>query len=155
MTCLAAAESMPGHLEVGYLSNQALVMLEQVLEDIYLPLLSNTDFAGFKDQTKESDPGNQTSDIQANTRFEELKSELLVTLQKFTSQVAHTVQQVAGETRLQIPEALSELNVLEPQQVATDRQMISKLENLAEEWIETVAGALAKEQQKVPIGNVG
>ncbi|KAJ3359470.1 Dynein heavy chain 10, axonemal, partial [Kappamyces sp. JEL0680] len=78
---------------------------------------------------------------------------MLVTLQRFTSHIAHTVQQVAGETRLQIPEELSELNVLEPIQAAMDRQMVARLEVLAEEWIETVAGALGKEQHKVPVGN--
>ena len=82
-----------------------------------------------------------------------MKNELLLTLQRFTSHINHTVIQVAGETRLQIPEELSELNVLEPYQVAADSKIISKLSVLGQEWINTVAGALGKEQKKVPAGN--
>jgi dynein heavy chain len=137
---------MPSHLELGYLSNQALVTLEQVLQDIYLPLLSETDFSTLKDVAKEDDS--------AGIRYGELKNELLLTLQRFAMHVSHTVQQVAGETKLQIPEGLAELNVLGPEQVATDRKMVTKLEALAEEWIKTVAGALSNEQSKVPLGKV-
>lgn len=146
-----AAEVMPAHLEFGYLSNQALLMLEQVLQDIYLPLLSSTDISFFKDDDAEKTM--DESRQETNTRFNELKNELLITLQRFTSHISHTVQQVAGETRLQIPEELTELNILEPEQVAADHNIIAKLELLAGEWIETVAGALGKEQKKVPVGN--
>ena len=150
---LVAAELMPSHLEFGYLSNQALLMLEQVLQDIYLPLLSNTDFISLKDSEKNSDEPSDGVEKETNTRYDELKSELLLTLQRFTSHISHTVQQVAGETRLQIPEELTELNVLEPTQVAADSEVIAKLSVLAQEWINTVAGALGKEQKKVPVGN--
>lgn len=136
---------MPNHLEIGYLSNQALVMLEQVLQDIFLPLLTSTDFSVFKDENKDDDTG---------IRYAELKNELLVTLQRFKGHVSHTVQLVASETKLQIPEGLSQLNFLEPHELASDTQLVLKLEALADEWIKTVSGALAMEQTKVPAGNV-
>lgn len=125
------------------------------MQDIYLPLLSNTDFSTIKGPEKAAPQGMEGIETrqETNNRFEELKNELLVTLQRFTSHISHTVQQVAGETRLQIPEELTELNILEPEQVAADNAIITKLEVLAQEWIETVAGALSKEQKKVPVGN--
>lgn len=79
---IAASELMPQHLEMGYLSNQALLMLEQVLQDIYLPLLSSTDFSSMKEYS--TTQGEATLETQTtNTRFEELKTELLMTLQRF------------------------------------------------------------------------
>ena len=42
---------------------------------------------------------------------------------------------------------------MEPAQVAADSEVIAKLGILAQEWINTVAGALGKEQKKVPVGN--
>ena len=36
----------------------------------------------------------------------------------------------------------------------TDPEVLKTLERLAEEWIVTVAGALAKEAKKTPLGNV-
>jgi dynein heavy chain len=138
---------MSDHLELGYFSNQALLMLEQLIQDIYLPLFSSTDLVQKTDNEK------QEIDLQVENRYDQLKSELLATMQRFTSQISHTVQQVAGETRLKIPEELLELNSMDLAKVATDRNVLNQLEQLAEEWIETVSGALAKEAQKVPNGN--
>jgi hypothetical protein len=36
----------------------------------------------------------------------------------------------------------------------TDPEIVKTLERLAEEWIVTVVGALAKEAKKAPLGNV-
>ncbi|KAJ2996626.1 Dynein heavy chain 10, axonemal [Globomyces sp. JEL0801] len=152
----SANDVLPTHLEVGFLSNQALLMLEQVIQEIYLPLLANSDFSAFQEEKPKQDTGDvhlETRHEIGSYRFEDLKAELLVTMQRFGSHIAHTVQQVAGETRLKIPEELTELTVLEPYQVLADKKMIDRLEELAEEWIETVAGALGKEMKKVPLGN--
>lgn len=142
-----AGVSMPALLECGYLSSQALTMLDQLLQDIYIPLISS---ANLNSSFVEMEPG---EDLNVG-RVNELQSELLQTLHRFQSHVTHTVQQVAGETRLQIPEELSELNTLDPSQVASVGPMITRLETLASEWISTVSGALTKEHLKIPMGNV-
>lgn len=141
--------NMPEFLEIGFLSNQALIMLEQVLNTIYLPILSQSDFNDFRSKKE----GEDTENDQTQQRLEQLKQELLVTMQKFSSHVSHTVQQVAGETRLKIPDELAEIDTVEEQLVLKDSKKLSKLDKLAEEWIETIQRALLKETIKTPNGN--
>nr|KAJ3423035.1 Dynein heavy chain 10, axonemal [Polyrhizophydium stewartii] len=150
-----AAANMPRALEIGFFSGHALLMLEKVLQEIYLPMLSTTDFATLRDKPDAPREGaieRNTSEL-GSTKYEDIKSELLVTMQRFTSQIAHTVQQVAGETRLKIPEELAELNTMDVMSAAMDAPIVHTLETLAEEWVETVSGALGKEIKKVPVGN--
>eukprot|EP00842_Homolaphlyctis_polyrhiza_P003630 jgi/Hompol1/4268/HPOL_001758-RA len=150
-----AATTMPNFIEIGYFSGHALMMLEKVLQEVYLPLFSATDFSTLRDKyesAEESTIERSSSDL-GNTKYEDIKSELLVTMQRFTSQIAHTVQQVAGETRLKIPEELAALNTMEVSSAALDVPIVHTLESLAEEWVETVSGALGKEIKKIPIGN--
>jgi dynein heavy chain len=141
---LESNDVMQEYLDLGYFSNQALLMLEQLLNEIYLPILCKIDLKDINDERGEA----------VSSRFDQLKSELLITMQKFSSQVTHTFQQVAGETRLKIPDEVTELNYLEVSDVVKDRSRLQKLETLAEEWADTIAGALLKEAQKVPSGNV-
>ncbi|KAJ3321068.1 Dynein heavy chain 10, axonemal [Boothiomyces sp. JEL0866] len=148
----SADDILPNYLEIGLFSNQALIMLEQVLQDIIIPLLGNMEISTFQEEKEVSGDGQERSDP-GNSRNEELKAELLITMQRFASHINHTVQQVAGETRLKIPDELTELNVLEPIQVIQDKDIVNRLEKLAEEWIETVSGALGKDAKKVPLGN--
>ncbi|EGF80533.1 hypothetical protein BATDEDRAFT_25191 [Batrachochytrium dendrobatidis JAM81] len=150
-----AANIMSHHLEIGYFSGHALLMLERVLQEIYLPMLSTTDFSDLHDETHDTHNtamDRSRTDI-GGAKFDDIKSELLVTMQKFTGQIAHTVQQVAGETRLKIPDTLAELNTMDVHQASTDPSILRTLESLAEEWAETVSGALAKEMKRVPVGN--
>ncbi|KAI8922930.1 hypothetical protein BC831DRAFT_55734 [Entophlyctis helioformis] len=150
-----ASAIMAQFLEIGYFSGHALLMLESVLVQVYLPMLSATDLAAFRDKEDASKEGTleRASADLGTTKYDDIKSELLVTMQRFTSQIAHTVQQVAGETRLKIPEELSALNTMEVVSAAMDISVVRTLEALAEEWVETVSGALGKELKKVPVGN--
>jgi dynein heavy chain len=143
------AANMPEFLEIGFLSNQALLMLEQVLNTIYLPMLSQSDFNNFRLKKD----GEEIENDQTQQRLEQLKQELLVTIQRFSSHISHTVQQVAGETRLKIPDELAEIDTIEEHLVLQDPKKLSQLDNLAEEWIETIQGALLKETLKTPNGN--
>lgn len=124
---------LPKWLEIGYFSGQALLMLEQAISEVYLPLLCSTNFG--------------------NEEKEGVKADFVVTMQKFASQISHTCQQIAGETRLQIPDDILSLD-LRSENETRDPEVVKKLEALAEEWIFTIVGALAKESKKIPIGNV-
>ena len=88
---IAFEELMLASIDIGYFSSNALQMLEQSLSEIYIPLISNVAF----DQT--------------DSRAETLKSDFLVMLQKFSSQVTHTSQLVLGKNRLQIPADIANL----------------------------------------------
>jgi dynein heavy chain, axonemal len=147
------------NLEIGYFANTALRMLEQALQEVYLPLISNAEFEAeeFKrspNDKENSEKEHKSKSIQAAGKFVNLKSDMVLTVQRFTSQISHIVQQVAGETRLKIPEELAELATMEVGVAKEDREIVHKLEVLAEEWIEIVSGALGKEAKNIPKGNV-
>ncbi|TPX78384.1 hypothetical protein CcCBS67573_g00352 [Chytriomyces confervae] len=176
-----AATSMPKYFEIGYFSGHALRMLERVLTEVYLPLLNNVDerAAGAtnaaSNDTQSRKPGAaaaaegdksrhkpQATDASAATaasgggnglKDDHLKSEFVISMQKFASQIAHTAQQVAGETKLQIPEEVMALGTANVSEAAKDGGIVRRLERLAEEWVETVSGALGREAKKVPLGN--
>ncbi|KAJ3097104.1 Dynein heavy chain 10, axonemal [Phlyctochytrium planicorne] len=136
---------------IGYLSNQALTMLEQVMSEVYIPLLSTTDFAAAK--TKEPTDGNFGQQELPVAKSEGFKTEFVVSFQKFASQISHTAQQVAGDTRLKMPEELLALQQTEVNEAAKDVSTVRNLEKIAEEWIETIINALSRESKKVPVGN--
>ncbi|KAI8916282.1 dynein heavy chain and region D6 of dynein motor-domain-containing protein [Gorgonomyces haynaldii] len=136
---------MSSHLEIGYFSNSALRMLETALQEVYLPLLSG---ASFESQNKE-----EKSSVPTGAKLDNIKADLLVTIQRFASQLSHTAQQVTGETRLKIPDELFNLQNMDIQTVKQDRNIVHKLEQVADEWIEIISSALAREIKKVPNGN--
>jgi dynein heavy chain len=154
-----AASIMPSYLEMGYLSGHALLMLEQVLSEIYLPLLTNLDLsttvlgdASSKEKSREQDKKGE--DGVSLEKGESLKADLVVSVQKFANQVSHFSQQVSGGSRLKIPEELQSLKNVDVEETAKNVGMMRKLETLAEEWIEAVSSCLTKESKKVPVGNV-
>ncbi|KAJ3114591.1 Dynein heavy chain 10, axonemal [Phlyctochytrium bullatum] len=152
---IEAEMSMSKYLEIGYLSNHALVMLEQVISEIYIPLLSNVEFVSTKTAKEHVDSANTSSnvpDIQM-TKTDGFKTEFVVSIQKFASQVSHTAQQVAGDTKLKIPDELLALQHVDVNEAVKDVNTVRILEKVAEEWIETIIGALAKESRKTPLGN--
>ncbi|KAJ3134855.1 Dynein heavy chain 10, axonemal [Physocladia obscura] len=160
-----AESSMPEYFEIGYFSGHALIMLERVLTEIYLPLLNKTERAipanlpslGPKITqaiTVAVAAENDTSKHKVSSAKEDhLKSEFVICMQKFASQISHTAQQVAGDTKLQIPEEVLALNSANTVETARDTAIVKLLEKLAEEWVETVSGALTRESKKIPLGN--
>ncbi|TPX54389.1 hypothetical protein PhCBS80983_g05954 [Powellomyces hirtus] len=167
-----AQATLPNWLEIGYFSGHALLMLEQVLSEVYIPLLSNIDFAASRavaDQaagTTAAPPPPTHAPPAADTSGHEssqalgIKSDFVTSLQKFASQISHTVQQVASETRLKIPDEIGALSAIEDvAEAARDTAMVANLEALAEEWVDTVTNVLAKETKKVaggegPLGEI-
>lgn len=71
---------MPGH---------SLSMLRQIMSNIYIPMVDPS--------VSEAGPGAPL------TESIHIRSELTSNLNKFISQIQHTVQQVGGEILLQIP----------------------------------------------------
>ena len=138
---------MPSFLEIGYLSGHALIMLEQVISEIYLPMLSNMQFEK-KDTTNSNDKS-----AGKVLKYESLKSDLVVSVQKFANQISQFSQQVEGEHRLKIPEEFASLKEADVEEVSKKAQITKELEKLAEEWIEAVSTALSTESKKVPLGN--
>ncbi|RKO94122.1 dynein heavy chain and region D6 of dynein motor-domain-containing protein [Blyttiomyces helicus] len=149
-------------LDVGYFSGHVLIMLEQLLSEVYIPILSKMDASadidvdsGLEKDTPGADDAHRGhgADGSTLTKKDGLKSEFVVCIQKFASQIAHTAQQVAGETRLKIPEELNLLRMTDIEEAARDTSTVKSLETLSEEWIETIMEILAKEMKKSPLGN--
>ncbi|KAJ3328734.1 Dynein heavy chain 10, axonemal, partial [Blyttiomyces sp. JEL0837] len=158
-----AAIVLPKQMEVGYISGYTLAALEHIISDVYLPVISNSEF--FMDPTLTDDPSVAVSGLPATDdsfsdmprrdvpKDDSLKSEIVASMQKFSSQIMHTVQQIAGDTRLKIPEEILTLQDVEVSEAAKNMGVVRNLEKLAEEWVETILGALSKESKKVPLGN--
>ncbi|KAJ3039942.1 Dynein heavy chain 10, axonemal [Rhizophlyctis rosea] len=147
---------LPKWLERGYSSGHALFMLEQVISEVYLPLLSSEGLGDLEAPTVDVTTQPSTAEPAAGVdiaKKEVLKSEFVVSLQKYASHVGQTAHQIAGETRLKIPEDLATLQAMDVGDAAKDPTVVKSLERLAEEWIETVSQVLAKELKKTPIGN--
>lgn len=140
----AQDDTINSYLGIGYFSNSALRMLEQSLQEIYLPFLSQLDFGS------QGTGGDRTG---GSGKFTNLKADLLVTIQKFSSHISNVLTQVSGETRLKIPDMLLDIATRDHTTLRDDRVYMRQLENLAEEWIEVVANTIAKEVKKVPNGN--
>ena len=124
-------------------------MLEQAITEVYLPLLCNFDFNSQGPSTQDK----KDSTINKVNKSDDAKSEFIILMQKFASQINTTVSQIAGETRLKIPDEVLNMQ-LNKDNEPNDPSVIEALEGLAEEWIVTIVGALAKEAKKVPNGNV-
>ncbi|KAJ3091388.1 Dynein heavy chain 10, axonemal [Quaeritorhiza haematococci] len=217
---MEAQTVLPKWLEVGYFSGHALIMLEQAISEVYLPLLSNApELGGSGPSSSAQPPGGSGAGQDTSTSaptpsaapasvLSGNKSEFVVTLQKYATHIAHTAQQVAGETetRLKIPDDSTVMKYLmqatnantaaaasggrgnnygmslsssassgsgmgarggsgsngslvlavgnDPiSEAAKDIYTVKVLEGLAEEWIETISNALAKELKKAPLGN--
>ncbi|KAJ3224095.1 Dynein heavy chain 10, axonemal [Clydaea vesicula] len=144
---LEAEMGLAKWLDIGYFSGQALIMLEQAMNEVYIPLLCNMDSEEKQNEESEAEAKEKTVKKQ-----NDVKSDFAVCMQKFASQISHTSQQIAGETRLKIPDEVLNLQ-LNQNSDTKDPQMIKTLEGLAEEWIITIVGALNKEAKKSPVGN--
>ena len=129
-----ATQDTNSKLEYGILTGHTLCLLEQMLNQVYVPLLSSpkVDFGhGEADETR--------SLIQA---------ELSNSLSKFTSQVKHAVQQIAGEVHLQLP-----ANAIEDEVSAShDPVVLGDLETCVVGWTQQIQRILEQERGKEPTG---
>jgi dynein heavy chain, axonemal len=121
---------MDAKLEYGMLCGASLVMLEQVLNQVYAPLLTENradDHAGFEMA---------------------VDSDLINSLQKFTSQVKHAVQQIAGEIRLHMPT----INVDDEGAASNDPSVAGDLEMAVSGWTQQIHRIVEQEMGKAPAG---
>ena len=174
-----AQKTMPKCFEIGCISGNPLAALENVLNFVYIPLLTaagqrNGDgelHATVHSSTRASSrvsfrvPADSESDSDAedkqegsgsvrrtastqDPRLSYLRDELLVNIKKFSSQVAFTMHQVAGEIKLEIPEVPDG----ELAQVAKNQDLISKLDLAVESWCRVMSATLEEQLKKEPSG---
>ena len=121
------AREMPKYLEFGTMTANSLQILENLLGNVYEPLFSKP-----------------TSEIP--TQF---KDELISGLSKFVTHMRRTIVQLDNETRLEVPNNLSNIN---PSSQYSNSQ-IEELESVVNSWQIQIASSIDEQQRLTPSGN--
>ncbi|CAG2185195.1 DNAH [Mytilus edulis] len=163
-----ANETLPAYFEMGTInSNSVLVMLEQVISQVYMPLLSynqhkngegpkpieravsRTDTQVTDVSVKsEGDNENKTSVAESRAKAM-LRDEFLINMEKFAASINRTIQQIDGEVKLEIPEIDLPETVEEVLRDPTLKQLIN---DTCSEWAKKVRTALEAQLKKIPQG---
>ena len=155
---------LPSYFEYGRMTSNSLLMLEQVLMHIYMPLLScngqqaklytNENISGSQDALP--DTNLPQDDLVDNLELKQihqhaiLRDEFLINMEKFTSHVNHTIQQLESEIRLDIPDIPLDDDI---QAVTKDKDTLNKLEGTLDSWEKAISTIVENELKKVPRGS--
>jgi len=120
-------------VEFGVLSGPSLFMLDQMLNHLYLPLLTNH---------------KPLTDEDAELYERALDGDLMNGLQKFASQVKHAVQQVAGEVKLTMPT----ISIEDEAAAVSDPSVVVDLETVVADWTSQIQRVVQHEMSKAPTG---
>ena len=129
------AEEVAGKINYGVLAGGSMMQLEQLLHEVYLPLLSHN----------QQHMAN-TKDIEAHQD----NVEFMANLQKFGSQVQHAIQQMTGDMRLTIPAITIDEDGIDA--AAKDKGLVQQLEAALEDWTPNIAMAIETQMGKQPVG---
>ncbi|ESO91629.1 hypothetical protein LOTGIDRAFT_122204, partial [Lottia gigantea] len=149
-----ADEMLPGYFEFGVLNGHSLVMLEQIITQVYMPLLSFNQHknAGSRQdtgttQSSESSTPEESSKINvAESRAKALlRDEFLISMQKFSASINRTLQQIEGEVRLEIPELEVGSNIDE---ILANNDLMWQIREICGEWRKQVQEALDSQLKK-------
>jgi dynein heavy chain len=124
-------------LDRGVITGGSLAVLEQVVDEVYVPLLS-APRAGTSDETGAGGGGGGGG-----------QSEFVSNVQKFGSQITHAIQQLTGDVRLNVPQ----IEITDPVAAAGDEELVAVLEVSLEEWTPAIAAAVEAQMKKTPVGN--
>lgn len=79
-----------------------------------------------------------------------LRDEFLINMQKFASSINRTIQQIAGEVRLEVPDIELGSNVDE---ILANPEMMEVIRSYCTEWTKQIQTALEAQVKKVPQGH--
>ena len=152
-----ANEVMPNLFEFGSLNDNAtLLMLDQVLQNVFLPILSYSGSraeqgagAGSASASGEDSARKESIGDQSKGRVV-IRDEFLINLQKFANHIGRTMQQLAGDIRLKMPDLLLSDDISE---LARNPEIVASLEETLHEWEITMASALEQQLNHTPQGN--
>lgn len=157
-----AEDILPPLFDFGSLNDQSLLMLEQLLTLVYMPLLSHTGAnrsegsdVSSSDQRRGS---HQTSasategpDVTEDSRSKtQLRDEFLMNMQKFATHINRTIHQLEGDIRLEMPDLVLGDDITE---MAKDSTLVDSLEETLHNWEVTISSALEQQLKKTPQGN--
>ena len=135
-----AAGGMEASLDYGVIAGGSMIMLEQVMAEVYTPLVQVATQAMLKVQAM------KTQDIEATTDT----MEFVANMQKFGSQLNHAIQQMTGDVRLTMPQLTVDEDGIEA--AAADVNVVNTLEGSLEDWTPNIAMALETQLAKQPVG---
>ena len=145
-----ARQTLPLAFETGTVSSRSLQSLENVLKHLYTPLLMETGQQSGEGEVKEEGEGEDRGVVSRAGMRVHLRDEALINVQKFTSQVRQTIQQVEGEVKLDIPQI--DLTV-SPQAAARDIVLLSHLEKCVDSWSRIISSTIEEQLKKSAQGN--
>ena len=126
-------------LWMGSMAVPSLQVMKLVLSEIYKPILANTNLGQRK-------VGEKPGSIHGR---DTLTNEFLSQLQKFSSQVGATYQQVESDSHIKIPDM--ELPPLDT--IDETSEIVVTLENSIEEWISAILRLIEHEGKRPRPGN--
>ncbi|XP_078277210.1 LOW QUALITY PROTEIN: dynein axonemal heavy chain 10 [Rhinoraja longicauda] len=153
---------MPKMLEFGMLNGHSLLMLHQILTQLFMPLLahqhikavdlkqgssrfiSTATFQYERFSIADSRAGGDARNIQF------VRDEFLITILKFSNQVQRTIQQVEGEIKLEMPPIDLETDL---NQFTSDQMIMEMLEQSAMNWQVQITTAIEEQLSKMPQAN--
>jgi dynein heavy chain len=159
-----AEDILPPLFDFGSLNDQSLLMLEQLLTLVYIPLLSHngshrsegsSDVSG-SDHRRESNQTSVSAQDNASEATEDsrsktqLRDEFLMNMQKFATHINRTIHQLEGDIRLEMPSLLLGDDIGE---LAKDTAIVNTLEDTLHNWEFTISSALEQQLKKLPQGN--
>lgn len=147
-----ASAKMLAFVEYGVVPGTALGMLERVIKDVYMPM-ADPDLATASGQVgddRSSSGGDSLQEMKVEGISETIRNEFSINMQKFVSQISHTIQQVSGNVKLPLPNVTIDPENLKA--ASEDEDIVSKLEQKLEEWISLIANIIDQENRKKPVG---
>ncbi|ELU10552.1 hypothetical protein CAPTEDRAFT_221643 [Capitella teleta] len=152
-----ANDQLPAYFEMGLLNDNSLIMLEQIITQVYMPLLSfnqhkngdngnKTPVTGRSD-TKETDTKEEAKKQKDSYAKSMLRDEFLINMQKFASSITHTIQQIEGEVRLELPDIELSENIEEN---LKRPELIEVVEQTCRNWYHQLSAAVEAQQNKTP-----
>ncbi|CAG5126036.1 unnamed protein product, partial [Candidula unifasciata] len=164
-----AEEILPSYFEYSLLNAHSLVMLEQIIRMVYMPLLSyyqhkngGEDFgAAVKTPAKitsREDTGSPASKVETGKQTDAVESrsktllrdEFLINMQKFASAIARTLQQIEGEVRLEVPDVEIPDSI---EEALKDEALVEFIHEKCLNWKRQMQAALENLQQRNRQGN--
>lgn len=147
---------MPKLIEFGSLNeNATLLTLDQVLQNVFIPILSysgtRSEQAAASDSSTNGDTSSRRSSVvEASKGRIVIRDEFLMNLQKFANHIDRTMQQLAGDIRLKMPDLVLTDDISE---LARDKEVVASLEETLHDWEVTMASALEQQLNHTPQGN--
>ncbi|XP_076804944.1 dynein axonemal heavy chain 10-like [Clavelina lepadiformis] len=151
------------YVETGILNSTSLVMLEQLITQVFMPLLS---FGQHKsgeiptsvmatpqlDRTPTPSPGTPREDGQQQESQSKvlMRDEFLMNLSKFVKHIQRTMQQLEGEIRLDIPDICLDGDIID---LARKPGLMDEIEIACGNWQQQISTAIEQQLKMKPQGN--